>query len=155
MCEGLSLGFLSCSIDLCSCFGHAGSLLAACGIYFPDQGLNPGPLHWEHRVLTTGLPGKSQGALTFFFLIIYLFVYFWLRWVFIAVHGLSLVAESRGYSSLWWAGLSLQWLLLLWSMGSRHTGSVVVAHRLSCSMACGIFLDQGLNPFPLHWQADS
>ena len=25
-----------------------------------DQGLNPGPLHWESRVLTTELPGKSQ-----------------------------------------------------------------------------------------------
>ena len=26
---------------------------------------------------------------------------------------------------------------------------------LSCSEACGIFLDQGSNPCPLHWQADS
>ena len=34
-------------------------------------------------------------------------------------------------------------------------GSVVVAHRLSCSEACGIFLDQGSNPCPLPWQADS
>ena len=24
-----------------------------------DQGLNPCPLHWKHRVLTTGPPGKS------------------------------------------------------------------------------------------------
>ena len=30
-----------------------------------------------------------------------------------------------------------------------------MAHRLSCSEACGIFLDQGSNPCPLHWQADS
>ena len=28
--------------------------------------------------------------------------------------------------------------------------SVVVAHGLSCSMACGIFLDQRSNPCPLH-----
>ena len=34
-------------------------------------------------------------------------------------------------------------------------GSVVVAHGLSCFAACGIFLDQGSNPCPLHWQADS
>ena len=34
-------------------------------------------------------------------------------------------------------------------------GSVVVAHGLSCSTACGMFRDQGLNPYPLHWQADS
>ena len=26
---------------------------------------------------------------------------------------------------------------------------------LSCSAACGIFPDQGSNPCPLHWQADS
>ena len=45
--------------------------------------------------------------------------------------------------------------LLLRSTGSRHAGSVVVAHGPSCSAACGIFPDQGSNPCPLHWQADS
>ena len=40
-----------------------------------------------------------------------------------------------------------------WALGAR--ASVVVAHRLSCSMACGIFPDKGLNPCPLRWQADS
>jgi len=30
-----------------------------------------------------------------------------------------------------------------------------VAHRLNCSVACGIFPDGRLNPFLLHWQADS
>ena len=30
-----------------------------------------------------------------------------------------------------------------------------MAHGLSCSVACGIFPDQGLNPCALHWQADS
>ena len=34
-------------------------------------------------------------------------------------------------------------------------GLVIVAHGISCSVACGIFPDQGLNPCPLHWQADS
>ena len=33
--------------------------------------------------------------------------------------------------------------------------SVIVGHGLSCSTACGIFPDQGLNPCPLHWQVDS
>ena len=51
-----------------------------------------------------------------------LFIYFWLRWVFVAVCGLSLVAASGGYSSLRCMGFSLCWLLLLWSTGSRHTG---------------------------------
>ena len=44
---------------------------------------------------------------------------------------------------------------LVGSIGSRRAGSVVVAHGPSCSAACGIFPDQGLNPCPLHWQADS
>ena len=39
-------------------------LVAACGI--PRQGSNPGPLHWELRVLATGPPGKFQ-ILFFFF----------------------------------------------------------------------------------------
>ena len=50
----------------------AGKLLvAACGIYFPDQGWNPGPLHWKCRVLATGPPGKSLHSLFFFNLCIY------------------------------------------------------------------------------------
>ena len=49
-----------------------------------------------------------------------------------------------------------EWWLLLWrSLGSKHTGSVVVAPGFSCSAACGIFPDQGSNPCPLHWQVDS
>ena len=36
-----------------------------------------------------------------------------------------------------------------------HAVSVVVAHRLSCPVTRGIFLNQKLNPCPLHWQVDS
>ena len=75
-------------------------------------------------------------------------------WVFVSVRGLSLVAASGGHSSSRCADLSLSWPLLLRSTSSRRAGSVVVAHGLSCSVACGIFPDQGLNPCPLHWQAD-
>ena len=71
------------------------------------------------------------------------------------MQGLSLVAASWGHSSSWCAGLSLSRPLLLQSTGSRCAGSVVVAHGPSCSAACGIFPDQGSNPWPLHWQADS
>ena len=88
-----------------------------------------------------------------FFFLIYL-IYFWLCWVFVVVHGLSLVAVSGGYSSLRCVGLSLRWLLLLWSTGSRCAVSVVVACGCSGSVACGIFPDQGLNPCPPHWQVD-
>ena len=44
-----------------------------------------------------------------FFIYFYLFTYFWLRWVFIAVRGLSLVVVSGGCS-------------LLRSTGSRREG---------------------------------
>ena len=37
----------------------------------------------------------------------------------------------------------------------QSTGSTLVAHGLSCSLARGIFPDQGSNPYLLHWQADS
>ena len=61
---------------------------------------------------------------------------FWLRWAFVAGGGLSLVAASGGYSSLRCVGFSLQWLLLLWSTGSRLAGfsgcgSWVLERRLS------------------------
>ena len=89
------------------------------------------------------------------FYFIYLFIYFWLCWVFVSVRGLSLVAASGGHSSSRCAGLSLSRPLLLRSTGSRCSGSAIVAHGPSCSVACGIFPDQGSNPCPLHWQADS
>ena len=59
------------SVCLFGCAGsqlwHTGSpifvgacgIFAAQGIWFPDQGLSLGPLHWEHGVLATGPPGKS------------------------------------------------------------------------------------------------
>ena len=71
------------------------------------------------------------------------------------MRGLSLVVASGGHSSLRCAGLSLSQPVLLRGTGSRHAGSVVVAHGPSCSAACGIFPDQGSNLCPLHWQADS
>ena len=61
--------------------------------------------------------------------------------------GFSLVAVSRGYSSLWWSGFSRCGAQALGS-----TGSVVWCTGFSCSAAGGIFPDQGLNPCPLHWQ---
>ena len=36
-----------------------------------------------------------------------------------------------------------------------RTDSVVVAQRLSCSKACGIFSDQESNQSLLHWEVDS
>ena len=75
----------------------------------------------------------------------YLFIYLWLCWVFVSVRGLSPVAASRGHSSSRCASLSLSRRLLLRSTGSRRAGSVIVAQGPSCSAACGIFPDQGMN----------
>ena len=80
----------------------------------------------SESVLDTDL--RIVGFFVFFLYI--LFIYFWLHWVFVASRRLSLVAASRGYSSLWCTGFSLRWLLLFQSSGSRHAGSVVVARGL-------------------------
>ena len=58
----------------------------------------------------------------------------------------SLVAEHR----LWGTQASVAA-----APGLSSTGLIVVAPGLSCSKACGIFVDQGWNPSLLHWQADS
>ena len=100
-------------------------------------------------------PALAGRFFFFFFFLINLLIYLWLCWVFVSVRGLSLVVASRGHSSSRCAGLSLSRPLLLRGTGSRRAGSVIVAHRPSCSAACGIFPDQGSNPCPLHWQVDS
>ena len=103
----------------------------------------------------------------FFFFFNSYFIY--LFYLFLAVlslrfvRGLSLVAASGGHSSSRrgghsssrCAGLSLSRPLPLRGTGSRRAGSAAVAHRPSCSAACGIFPDQGSNPCNLHQQADS
>ena len=96
-----------------------------------------------------------MSSLFFFLIFIYLFIYLWLCRVFVTVQGLSPAAASGGHSSSRCADLSLSWRLLLRSTGSRRAGSLIVAHGPSGSAACGIFPDQGSNPCPLHWQADS
>ena len=114
-----------------------------------------GHTSWASAQILGLFTPKSSQPFSFFFFLIYLFIYFWLCWVFVSVRGLSLVAASGGHSSSRCAGLSLSRPLLLRSTGSRCAGSAVVAHGPRCSAACGIFPDQGSNPRPLHWQADS
>ena len=80
----------------------------------PRPGLEPVSPALAGRLSTTAPPGKPN---------LFIFkIYFWLHWVFIAARGLALVVASGVYSSLWCAGFSLQWLLLLRSMGSRRAG---------------------------------
>ena len=52
-------------------------------------------------------------------------------------------------------GSGASWASAVVAPELQRAGSVVVARGLTCSVACGIFPDQGSNPCLLHWQADS
>ena len=82
--------------------------------------------------------------------------FFFLFSVVLGLHGCEqgFLQLEQGILQLWSFGFSLWWLLLLQITGSRGTGLVVVAH-LSCSEACGTFLDQISNCCPVHWPSDS
>ena len=91
------------------------------------------------HISTYSHSSSSTLSLPILFFFFNVFIYFWLHCVFIAVHGLSLVAASGGHSSLRCAGFSLWWLLLLRSTGSRRAGfsscgSRALERRLS---SCG------------------
>ena len=74
--------------------------------------------------------------------------------------GFSLLGVNRGYSLVVVhrllvvvASLVVEYRLEECRLQKlQHVGSVVVEHGLSCSMARGIFPDQGLNLCLLHWQ---
>ena len=80
-----------------------------------------------------------------------------MHWVFVTVCGLSLDAEGRGYALVLLHGL----LSMVPSFVVEHglwackLHSVLASCGLDCSMACGIFLDQGSNWCPLPRKADS
>ena len=76
---------------------------------------------WVQVCTMRGL-GRPEVIFFFFFLIhfIYLFIFGCVKSL--LRPGFSLVAASGGYSLLQCAGVSLHWLLLLWSTGSRCAG---------------------------------
>ena len=64
----------------------------------------------------------------FLFICLFMFLFLLLCCVLLAVHGLSLVAVSAGYSLLWCVDFSLLWLPL-WSTGSRCAGFSIWSKR--------------------------
>ena len=112
------------------CLGFMGNLCNSCiqGYKLPCPILLP--LNNSGEILTLAISSSLAFCLSLSFFIFAVWV---------------LCRGMQGFSSC-----STQGLLMLWS-----TGSVFAAHGLSCREACGIFLDQGLNPCPLHWQVDS
>ena len=104
--------------------------------------------------------------LCFIFLFIYVFIYFWSCWDVVALWAfLQLRAGLLSGCSPWafhCGGFSYCKARSLGHAGSvvlasrlQSSGSGVVTHGLSCSVACGIFPGQGSNTHLLHWQADS
>ena len=74
---------------------------------------------------------------------LFIFNYFWLCWV-LLLH--RLLSSCGVFSCGAWA---------LGHVSFSSCGSRALRLGLSCFEACGIFPDQGLNPYLLHWQADS
>ena len=71
--------------------------------------------------------------------------------VFVATFGLSLLAESRGYSLAVVCRRLIVVAYLVAEHGPEHVGSAVVEHgQLSCPLARGIFLHKRSKPCPLH-----
>ena len=86
---------------------------------------------------------------------IIIYIYFWLHWVFIAMHRLSLVMAREGYSLV----SVCRYLIAMTSLVAEHRLQGVwflgVAAWRSCPMTSGIFPDQGSNLWPLHRQVGS
>ena len=81
-----SLLFACFKVFIYLLFGFMGVLGAACGIYFPVQRFNPGPLHCQCRVLATG---KFSGIL---FVLFWGGTFVWVSFSFLAKVG----KEERG-----------------------------------------------------------
>ena len=76
--------------------------------------------------------------------------------------GPSLI-EEHGLSGMWASVIAMLSLSCRGSQGLELSGcgspglehwSVAVEQKLRYSAACRLFLDQGLNPYVLHWQVD-
>ena len=70
-------------------------------------------------------------------------------------------SHRGGFSCCWawalgaWAAVAATCGLTSWGSQVLEHRLIVIAHRLGCSEACGIFPYEGSNPRLLHWQADS
>ena len=123
-----------------------------------------------HPYMTTGksialtrwtFVGKVMSLLFIFIYLFFVKIYLFMAMVgLIAVLALSLVVASRGYSLVATQGLLTTVAPLVVEQGLQSHSFTscsmwALELRLSCSLACGIFPDQGLNWCPLHCKADS
>ena len=89
--------------------------VGSCCIYYLVTCIFHLTVYYEHLSMTININSTTS----FLKKNKFIYLFFWLCLVFVAARGLSLVAASRGYSSLLCVGFSLRWLLLLWSTGCR------------------------------------
>ena len=122
----------------CCCCCHL--VVKSCPAFLEPCGLQPTRLLclWD-------CPGKNMGVGRYVFL---------QPWVTSFSSWWYLLLQSRGSRAIR--------LQQLWLVGSvvlvpelQSTGLIVGTPGLSCPMACEIFLDQGPNLCPRHWQVDS
>ena len=118
-----------------------------------SSGRSSQPRDWTHVSCVSCVAGGffTCWAIREASLCVYL-IYFWLHWIFVAAHGLSLVAVSGDHSLVAVLGPLIAVASLV-EHGLQNAGSVVVVHVFTCPRACGIFQDEGLNL--LHWQVCS
>ena len=118
----------------CACFYSKRAELSGC--------------HRDHKArnlkylltsLLQSLPTLTQRHF-YSLILLSLITFFFLHWVFVAAHELSLVVLHE---------LLIATGSLVGEPGLQRTGSVVVAHGLSCSEACRIFPDQGSHRYLL------
>ena len=125
-------GLTSC-VSFCVCFSH----WASC-----SQG--PSLLQGMSVLLSFSWSSNIQvhgGAILFIipwwalelFLPFFKKIYFWLCWVFVAAHRLSLVVANGDYSLIAVRGLFIVVILLLWNTGSRtRFNSIQFSHSVMC-----------------------
>ena len=90
-------------------------------------------------IISRSIHGAANGHISFFFMAEYYALVY-------VPHGLYLVAVYE---------LLIAVASLVTEHQLRVQASVVTVHGLTCPKACGIFPDQGSNPYALHWQVDS
>ena len=102
---------------------------------------------WGCSIGCAGTRGQGKCEPGFYSILFFLINYFWLHWVFVAAQDLLSTCDAWASHGGGFSCCRAQFL--------GCAGSVAVVHGLSCSVAYGVFLDQGSNPCPLHWQVDS
>ena len=124
---------------LCSAAAELGLRCpTTCGIIVPQPGIEPVSL-------------ALQGG---FFLLRFIYLLLFLVTLHLCCYAQAFPVAESGDFSCGAQPLGL-WASVIGACGLHSAGSGAMVHWRSCSAACGIFLDPGLNPYPCTGKADS